>query len=66
MMTQAFETAQGDFYLTPDMTPALMKRLAEPEEIAAFIAFLLGDEAKFITKATYYVDGGWLEGNYTS
>ncbi|KAK7994681.1 hypothetical protein PG990_013454 [Apiospora arundinis] len=42
MMSQAFETAHGDFYLTADQTPALMKRLAEPEEIAAFIAFFAG------------------------
>ncbi|KAK8063046.1 2-5-dichloro-2-5-cyclohexadiene-1-4-diol dehydrogenase [Apiospora hydei] len=66
MMTQPFETAQGDFYLTPDKVPALMQRLAEPGEVAAFIAFLLGDDSKFITKATYYMDGGFLEGNYTS
>lgn len=66
MMTEAFETANGDFYLTPEKTPALFKRLAEPEEVAALIAFLLGDDSKFITKATYYMDGGWLEGNYTS
>lgn len=66
MMNQAFETANGDFYLTEENTPALLKRRAEPEEVATFIAFLLGDDSKFITKATYYMDGGWLEGNYTS
>ncbi|KAK8045765.1 hypothetical protein PG996_013829 [Apiospora saccharicola] len=66
MMNQAFETANGDFYLTKENTPALLKRRAEPEEVATLIAFLLGDDSKFITKATYCMDGGWLEGNYTS
>jgi NAD(P)-dependent dehydrogenase (short-subunit alcohol dehydrogenase family) len=33
-------------------------RLAQPEEIAAFAAFLLSDEAKFITGAALAIDGG--------
>lgn len=43
---------------------SIIKRFAKPEEIAAAIAFLLGDESKFITKQEYNVDGGWLEANY--
>jgi NAD(P)-dependent dehydrogenase (short-subunit alcohol dehydrogenase family) len=37
---------------------AIMKRLARPEEIAACIAFLLSDDASFITATTLHVDGG--------
>jgi NAD(P)-dependent dehydrogenase (short-subunit alcohol dehydrogenase family) len=35
-----------------------MRRLGRPEEIAAAIAFLLSDEAGFITGQTLFVDGG--------
>jgi NAD(P)-dependent dehydrogenase (short-subunit alcohol dehydrogenase family) len=34
-------------------------RSGKPEEVASLIAFLLGDESKFITGATYSIDGGW-------
>lgn len=35
-----------------------MKRLGKPEEIAALIAFLLSEEAGFITGQTLFADGG--------
>ena len=37
-------------------------RVAGPEEIAAFVAFLLGDEARFVTGAILAVDGGATAG----
>ena len=36
----------------------IMKRLAGPEEVAAAIAFLLSDDASYITGTTLHVDGG--------
>ncbi|QFU89061.1 Glucose 1-dehydrogenase 2 [Amycolatopsis sp. YIM 10] len=37
----------------------MQKRLGRPEEVAAAIAFLAGDDASFITGASLVVDGGW-------
>lgn len=34
------------------------RRVCEPEEIAAFVSFLVSDAAKFCTGETIYVDGG--------
>jgi NAD(P)-dependent dehydrogenase (short-subunit alcohol dehydrogenase family) len=43
-----------------DLVP--MQRMARPEEIAAAIAFLVGDDASFVTGQILYVDGGMSAG----
>ncbi len=40
------------------LTNIPMRRLARPEEIAAAVAFMLSEDASYITGQTLYVDGG--------
>ncbi|WP_343241292.1 MULTISPECIES: SDR family oxidoreductase [unclassified Streptomyces] len=59
--TPLFRATMG---ATPEAVAAIaamhpMGRIALPEEIAAFTAFLLSDEAAFITGAALAVDGGF-------
>ena len=57
----------GEFYLDNDNIPCILKcELPEPWEIAGSVAFLLGDEAAYVTKASWSIDGGWIEGSYSS
>jgi glucose 1-dehydrogenase len=37
-----------------------LHRLGEPEDVAAVVAFLASDDAKYVTGSTYYVDGGLM------
>lgn len=49
-----------DEYLGPITAGQAIKRMAEPEEIAAAVVFLLSDAASFITGVALPVDGGAL------
>jgi NAD(P)-dependent dehydrogenase (short-subunit alcohol dehydrogenase family) len=66
MMTKPFNSPAGEYYLTKDNIPCILKReLPEPWEIAASIAFLLGEESAHVTKSSWAVDGGWTEGAFS-
>ncbi len=41
-----------------DLTP--MRRLGRPEDVAAGVAYLAGDDAAFVTGAELYIDGGYM------
>ena len=57
--------SRGDPYVEPHADAALnlshtpMKRIGQPSEVAAAVAFLLSDDASYITGASLPVDGGW-------
>lgn len=38
----------------------LIKRVGQAGEVASLIAFLLGDESKYVTGAVYNMDGGMM------
>ena len=41
------------------LAPAALKRLIEPEEVAAAVAYLCSPDASFITGSSLMIDGGW-------
>jgi 3-hydroxybutyrate dehydrogenase len=51
--------AQSEVVEKVMLAPAAIKRLIEPAEVAALVAYLCGPDAGFITGESIMVDGGW-------
>ena len=41
------------------LTESVVKRLIEPSEVAALVAYLAGPEAGMVTGTSVSMDGGW-------
>lgn len=50
----------GSTFVESVLSTVPMRRLGEPSEVAAAVAFLAGDDASFITGSEIDVDGGFL------
>ena len=59
-------TLATTYSVPPDVDAALVRRLfpllpaAEPEEIAAAVAYLASDEARYVTGVAFSIDGGQM------
>jgi NAD(P)-dependent dehydrogenase (short-subunit alcohol dehydrogenase family) len=58
--TPMLKAAKGTEFESGMIAFTPMGRLGRPEEVAACVAFLAGDDASFITGSELYVDGGYL------
>jgi 3-oxoacyl-[acyl-carrier protein] reductase len=50
----------GGFTLEEVAHRTPLGRLAEPEEVARVVAFLVSDDASYVTGSSVLVDGGWI------
>jgi 3-oxoacyl-[acyl-carrier protein] reductase len=50
----------GGFTLDEVAHRTPLGRLAEPEEVARVVAFLVSDDASYVTGSSILVDGGWI------
>lgn len=57
-LTESYPGREAEMFATLAATQPI-GRMAEPEEVAAFAAYLCSDEAAFITGSNHMIDGGF-------
>ena len=63
-LTKSRFEANDEFFVNGLIGQTPLGRAAEPEEVAAGIAFLCSNDASFITGQTLAIDGGWSTTKY--
>lgn len=58
MQKSAAGLTEEQFAERENFSAAALNRMAQPEEIANVMVFLLSDDATYISGSTYSVDGG--------
>jgi 3-hydroxybutyrate dehydrogenase len=58
-LARIHKIAESEVEQTIMLTHNAVKRLVEPEEVAALVSWLVGPEAAMVTGASYIMDGGW-------
>lgn len=64
MLNKSFEMPNGEHTHFNNQDMALIPGTSQPREIAAGIAFLLGNESRSVTKGQWGIEGGWLGKSY--